>query len=270
MSIATITRLSTDKDLRSVHRTGNHPLPARRSRYRGLPLVAPILAACFSPLACADGVVVDRVYDPYVQPLESEIEWRAVSLHDDEDDDLDSMQLYRLGIGHSFSDSWAGEVYLLGERNGDQSLAIEAVELESKWQLTEQGEYAADWGLLFELEKERSDNQWEAAGSVLAAKDWGRWSGIANLAAIYEWGDKLNDELESELKLQGRYRLSRAFEPALELYAGQDSIGIGPVARGTLRLEGARQLLWEFGLIRGVTEESPDTAVRMLLEYEFY
>ena len=29
-------------------------------------------------IAVADGVVVNKVYDPYVQPLETEIEWRFV------------------------------------------------------------------------------------------------------------------------------------------------------------------------------------------------
>lgn len=228
-----------------------------------------LVAAILSPLARADGVVVDKVYTPYVQPLEKEIEWRAVGLRGG-DDELDSLQIHRLGIGRSFTDRWFGEMYLIGERDEDSSMKLEAVEVESKWQLTEQGEYDADWGLLFELEKERYEDNWEASLGLLAARDWGRWTGTANLFAIYESGDNIDNEVESQLRLQGRYRLSQAFEPALELYAGQDYLGIGPVLRGTVKFEGARQLLWEFGLIQGLTDESQDQTLRLLLEYEFY
>jgi hypothetical protein len=236
---------------------------------RGFNAVALVVAA-WVPLAQADGVVVDKVYDPYVQPLETEIEWRAVGMRDDEKDDLDSLQIHRLGLGHSFAEHWFGEVYLIGERDEDESFRVEGVELEAKWQLTEQGEYAADWGLLFELERERSEDQWEAAATLISVREWGRWVGTANLAAIYEWGSELDNEFESQLRLQGRYRLSEAFEPALEFYAGQDTLGIGPVIRGLQRLRGARQLRWELGLIQGITDKSPDQTLRLLLEYEFY
>lgn len=229
-----------------------------------------LVLATWVPLAQADGIVADKVYDPYVQPLETEIEWRALAMRDDKLDELDSLQLHRLGLGRGFSEHWFGEVYLIGERDEDESFDIEGVELEAKRQLTEQGEYAADWGLLFELERENGENQWEAAATLIAAREWGRWVGTANLAALYEWGGDIDNELESQLRLQGRYRLSEAFEPALELYAGQDTVGIGPVARGVQRFSGARQLYWEFGLIQGVTGESPDQTLRLMLEYEFY
>lgn len=227
--------------------------------------------AAWAPLALADGIVVDKVYDPYVQPLETEVEWRAVAMRDDEQDDLDSRQLHRLGLGRSFGERWFGEVYLIGKRDEDESFDIEGVELEAKKQLTAQGEYAADWGLLFELEREYGEeDKWEAATALITAREWGRWVGTANLFALYEWGDDIDNEFESQLRLQARYRLAEVFEPALELYAGQDTVGIGPVARGGLRFAGARRLYWEVGLIQGVTDDSPDQTLRLLLEYEFY
>lgn len=229
-----------------------------------------VLAVILPCSTWADGVVIDRVYDPYVQPLETEIEWRAVGLRDNGKDEWDSLQVHRLGVGYGFTDRWFGEIYLIGERDEDRSLNLEAVELEAKWQLTEQGEYAADWGLLFELERESSENQWEAAVTLLSAREWGRWVGTANLAGIYEWGGDLNDEFETELRLQGRYRLTQGFEPALEFYAGQDTLAIGPVITGMRRLEGTRQIRWELGLILGLTDESPDQTLRLLFEYEFY
>ncbi|WP_202620636.1 hypothetical protein [Microbulbifer hydrolyticus] len=235
---------------------------------------ASLLAACVivmgvPSVAHADGQVVDRVYDPYVQPLEKELEWRTSAIPGG-DEPYEGQQLHRLGFGRSFSDRWFGEVYLIGEKNSGQDLRLAAVELEAKWQLTEQGEYAADWGMLFELEQEREDDIWEAAATLLASREWGRWTGTANFAAVYEWGDDFANEWESELRLQARYRWTPLFEPGLELYAGQDYTGVGPVIRGVKKLPRAQQLLWELGVIQGLTSDSADQTIRLLLEFEFY
>ncbi|WP_237057127.1 hypothetical protein [Microbulbifer sediminum] len=231
----------------------------------------PLAAILFLPaLVLADGVVVDRVYDPYVQPLEKELEWRSLVVGDAEDPALDRLQVHRLGVGYGFSDRWSGEIYLIGADGGDSELEVEAAELEAKWQLTEQGEYAADWGLLFELEKEFGENQWEGATTLLALREWGRWVGTANLALGYEWGREIESEWETELRLQGRYRLQESFEPALEFYVGEDYRGAGPVIRGSHRFTGARSLTWEFGVILGLDGVSPEQSWRLLVEYEFF
>lgn len=246
---------------------------------RTVPLAVTLL---MSPaIVLADGLVVDRVYDPYVQPLETELEWRALVVQDSDNAALDGVQVHRLGVGYGFTDRWFGEVYLIGSEGSadgldeapdvsDESFKLEAVELEAKWQLTEQGEYAADWGLLFELERETNENLWEGAATLLALREWGRWVGTANVALGYEWGSDIDNEWESELRLQGRYRLQESFEPALEFYAGEDYRGLGPIARGSHRFSNARRLTWEFGVILGLTGESPDQSWRLLVEYEFF
>lgn len=231
--------------------------------------LALFLTAASMP-ALADGNVVDKVYHPYVQPLETEVEWRAILQQDDDRDALDDAYLHRLGIGRALSDRWFAELYIIGAGDEDSSLQVEGWEAEAKWQLTEQGQYSADWGLLFELEKERSHDAWEHATTLIAASEWRRWVGTANLALIYEWGDAINDELETELRAQWRYRWMPAIEPAIEFYAAETNRGIGPVLRGTQRLAVMNQLTWEVGVIAGITDESPDATLRMLLEYEFY
>ena len=99
--------------------------------------------------ASADGIVIDRIYDPYVQPLETELEWRSIF---QSDDTLGDVQKHFFGFGRSFSDRWAGEIYAIGTKESGGSLSFDTYELEFKWQLTEQGEYAFDWGMVFELE----------------------------------------------------------------------------------------------------------------------
>jgi hypothetical protein len=208
----------------------------------------------------ADNVAVDKVYHPYVQPLERELEWRMVAA----DGDL----LQRLGIGQSVNDRVFVEGYLIAAEE-DDTFRLEGYELETRLQLTEQGEYAIDWGLLFELEKAHQENVWEFASALLMEKQWGRWSGAANLWLEYEWGDDIKDEFETAVALQGRYRLSPVLEPAIEFYGGENTRALGPVAMGELRFGGGRKFHWETGVLFGLSNKTPDAVLRLLAEYEF-
>ena len=228
---------------------------------------AAVLAVAAGPLG-ADGVVIDKIYHPYVQPLEREFEGRAI-WQNEQPGRPDNLQMYRFAYGQAIGDKWFAELYLVGQKSAEDSFGIEAYELELQRQLTEQGEYWADWGLLFELEKERDQDAWEFSTGLLAEKEWGRWSGTANLFLLHEWGEDIADETETRLGLQARYRYSPAFEPAVELYSGEDTRGIGPAVMGQVRLGGRRQLRWEAGAIFGLDSKSPDTTLRFLMEFEF-
>ncbi|HKJ18269.1 MAG TPA: hypothetical protein VJ984_13025 [Xanthomonadales bacterium] len=219
-------------------------------------------------IAQADGVVIDKIYHPYVQPLERELEWRAI-WQNQQPGRPDDLQLYQLAYGQAIGDRWFAEVYLIGENSSEGSFEVEAYEFELQRQLTEQGEFWADWGLLLELEKERDLDAWEFSTGLLVEKEWGRWSGTANLFLAYEWGDEIADETETKLNLQFRYRHSRSLEPALEFYSGEDTTGIGPAIMGRVPLGGRKQLGWEAGAIFGIDSDSPDTTLRFLLEFEF-
>ena len=216
----------------------------------------------------ADGSTIDKIYHPYVQPQERELEFRSI-IENNRDSPSGDERVYRLGYGQSFNDRWFGEIYLIGVENDDQELRLEAYELEALWQITEQGEFFADWGMLFELEKERSEDVMEFSAALLVEKEWGRWIGTANIYGIYEFGDDIDNEFETALALQTRYRYTRAFEPAVELYIGQDTRGLGPVMLGSWPLGGARQLRWEGGVIFGLDSDTPDQTFRVLFEYEF-
>ena len=87
--------------------------------------------------------------------------------------------------------------------------------------------------------------------------------------AVAAAGDDIENEWESQISSQLRYRYSRAFEPAVEYYGGDSSKGFGPVALGSVRFSGARKLRWELGVIFGLDSESPDQTYRAMLEYEF-
>ncbi|MCK5665291.1 MAG: hypothetical protein KAI17_17510, partial [Thiotrichaceae bacterium] len=181
----------------------------------------------------------------------------------------DNAQKHRLAYGQSFNEHWFGEIYLVGEKNREQEFKLTAVELEALWQITEQGEYEQDWGMLFEIEHERDSDVSEIASALLIEQQWGKWVGTANLYLIYEWGSKIDNELETAMALQGRYRYSRLIEPAIEFYSSDGSEGIGPVLLGNFKLNGRKQIRWEAGVIFGLDNETADQTYKFLLEFEF-
>lgn len=226
------------------------------------------LMAGSTPQVLADGVVIDKVYHPYVEPLERELEWR-VTTQDSQPGVGDDLWLHRLAFGQAIAERWFGEIYLVGEKSDDESLNLQAYEFELKRQLTEQGEYWADWGLVMELEKRVGEDVWEAGAGLLMEKEIRNWSLTVNFFLAQEWGADIADEIESSLAVQMRYRHARYLEPALELYSGEDTRGLGPVVLGDWSLGPRRTLHWEAGIIFGLDEASPNQVTRFLLEYEF-
>lgn len=225
-----------------------------------------VIAAGIAP-AWADGLSLDRVYHPYVEPMEREIEWRTYGYPKDRDVG-EHTQVHQFGYGQSLGERWFVEAYALVEsRRGDTATA-DGWELELRRQLTEQGEYWADWGLIFEIEREHGD-RWEASSGVLMEKEHGKWSTALNVLLRAEWGKGMDSELETRLVVQTRYRWSPLFEPAIELHAAEDTLAVGPVVLGTLRLGKRRTLHWEAGGYAGLRSDTPDRAFRAGLEFGF-
>lgn len=227
------------------------------------------LLGLFPLLAWGDGSSIDKVYHPYVEQLEWELEWRLTHADENPQTGAEGEQQHRLGLGRAVSEFVFVEGYLIAEDSRGESLDLAAYELELLWQLSEQGEYALDYGLLFELEKEHGEDAWEYATVLLLEREFGRFSGTANLGVEYEWGEGIEDEFETSLALQARYRYSPRLEPAVEFYAGEDTLGVGPVLGGMERLGPMQALRWEAGIIFGLDAGTADYTFRAVLEYEF-
>lgn len=247
--------------------------------------------------ANASTVFIDKIYTPYVNPLEKDVEYRVVAFQD-KSNKLDNGQQHKLSYGQAISERWFGEIYVTGSNsskgslsinsyddpNGDSfdddtnaatggndldSLSAEGYELEFKWQATEQGEFAFDAGFLFEFEREQQAEIWEAATALLLSKEFGRVTFTTNIFLIYENGKYTPTEFESAANFQFIYRLSPTFEPAIEIYRAQNTLGIGPMMMGTARLQAGKKLHWEFGVIAGMIEDTPDASIKGLVEFEF-
>ncbi len=212
-------------------------------------------------------VEIDKVYHPYVQPFERELEVRSFYTKDNQDE-LDGNQKYQFAAGLSLTESFNLETYVIGQKLSGEGFKIVSFEIEGQLQLTEQGEYWSDWGLLIELESEREEKVWGIAAGLLWEKEFGSWATTANLFVDYSFGSDINDKLESAFRGQLRYRWMPQFEPAVELYLGDEANGMGPVLLGSQRF-GRQKLKWELGVIFGLDNETPDQTLRALVELEF-
>ncbi len=227
-----------------------------------------IVCFCSAPYLYADGSSIDKVYDPYVTQLETEVEVRALVQQANEEA-LDEYQRYKFGLGRAINDDWLAEIYWVGRGTEAKGFQLEAFEGELKWQLTEQGEYDYDWGMIFELERNTRDNTWENAAKLVVLHEWSRWVSTANLGLVYEWGEGIHNEWETRFGGQLKYRYKEVFEPGIEVFLGQNSRGIGPAATGAFRLAPRKKLFWDSGIIFAIDNKTPDISFKVNIEYEF-
>ncbi len=228
-----------------------------------------LMSASFSH-AYAKSTAIDKIYHPYVLPDETEVEWRLLSQHND---DVNVLR-QRLGYGFSLSEHVTMEGYLVGERNTADEFNLAAYELEIRWMLTEQGQYWADWGTLFTLEKKDAVNDWSAKAGIIFEKEIARTSLTMNFFVTQEWGNNpqnvtRKNETETDFRLQYRYRWLPQLQPAIEFYSGNDYLGVGPAFMGLQRFAREKQLKWEMGFIFGLNKNSAEQALRVNIEYEF-
>lgn len=206
------------------------------------------------------------VYHPYVNAHEREVEygvtWRGIG--------DDAVSLQRASVGYAWTDNLSTELYLLSEFATHDRARTRGVELEVRWQLTEQGEYASDWGLLLELETGAGVDRHEIGTGVLWEKELGhRWVAAANALVEYEFGGDIENEFETAFRGQLRYMQHPAFEPALEIYLDDTDYALGPAVLGAHRLSAGRQIRWEVGVYVGIDAATPSVSARTNLEFEF-
>ncbi|MBK8286249.1 MAG: hypothetical protein IPK97_15970 [Ahniella sp.] len=217
----------------------------------------------FLPLANAG---TPGVYHPYVNQAEREIEYGLVR----RDLGGDAVNLQRASFGYSWTDNLATEFYVLSEFPTHDQARARAVEVEVRWQLTEQGEYASDWGLLFEAEIGTDTDRHALAAGVLWEKELGhRFVAAANALVEVEFGSAIENEIETEFRGQLRYLKHPLFEPAIELYSDDIDKAIGPVVLGTARIAEGRKIHWEAGMLFGLDRATPDRSLRLGIEFEF-
>jgi high-affinity iron transporter len=254
-------------------RVVNRPAPRMRTA-AALPALLLALAVAGKPTnARADHVV----YSPLVEEGEKAIEIRG---HYDFDGSkaLDGGQAYKAEFEWAPTAWWLTELLVKYERAPGEGLDATEIASENIFQLTDQGKYWLDFGVLAEFVYSLEDggaNALEVA--LLGQKDFGR--NEVRLNFVFEQPFESGADLEMEYRWQYRYRLSERFEPGIEMYGGAGEWGemgsfddheqqLGPAAFGKFRTQDGA-FKYELGLLFGLTDETPDTTLRFLLEYEF-
>lgn len=213
----------------------------------------------------ADGNPVDKVYHPFVTANERKVEWRFASRQTDDKNVL----AQRFAYGQAVSENLIIEAYITAQRDETDDFGLQGYELEARYMLTEQGQHWADWGLLLEFEKQHDAGNYEITTGILFEKEFIHTSLTMNALLVYEWGDSVKQEYETEFRLQYRYRFMPEVQPAIEIYTGEGFVGIGPAFMGVHRYEGIKQLKWELAFISGLNGKSKDHTLRFALEYDF-
>lgn len=260
----------------------NNP-PALHAKHRHGSSSTP-LTVCFAVAVCMAvnclPVRADfKVYSPYVEYGEWELEFRGSRSFDDkEEKDNAHGTVYELA--YSPTTRWHTAVFLVAEREPREEFAPTEFAWENLFQLTEPGEYWLDLGTYVEYSKglKHSDDhalEWK----VLAEKTIGRWTFTANPIFVKEFSGGQDPDVEFEYAWGTHYRLRPEFEPGFEAFgkigeidnanslAAQEHF-IGPDVRGRLHLGKRNQLVYNLGYLFGVTAPAPTGTVKLELEYE--
>ncbi len=223
-----------------------------------------------APLVRADDFIV---YSPHVIATQSEAELRGYAYTDPRADHGGNAA--ELSLAHAFTDWWKPEVYVAkyqqdaGARGGFQGY-----EFENTFQLTQPGQYGADFGLLASYERRAMTSQPDALefGPLIEAT-YGRFAQILNLIVEKSIGGGAGNHTEFRYSYSGTYALSKSLRPGLEFYGrpSDHAYQIGPIVSGEWRLANTTgSLEYRVGVVLGINADAPRQAWLARLEYEFF
>lgn len=234
-----------------------------------------VLALC-APAAFAGPS--SYVHTPIVEYGEHEIELKGgrATLGDGSHEDAFAIS-YGLGV----TPWWFTEAYVKFKGATGRPTKAEAVEWENVFQLTETGRYAADFGMLLEIERPRDHAEgWELKFGPLLQAELGRVQLNGNL--LFERHIRAAEAVETEMlyEWQVKYRWLRVFEPGLQGFgelgkwdhwapSSEQSHILGPALFGKIGLGNHQALRYDAALLFAASPAAPDRTLRFRVEYEF-
>jgi hypothetical protein len=241
---------------------------------KAVALLVAVQVLSSAPLAHADPD--DYVAVPAVEYGEREVELRIGSASATEEHRQSAASL---AFGYGVTPWWFTEIYGKWHRSGATS--FDAIEWENRFQLTEPGQYFADFGLLVEIERPRDRAEgYELRIGPLMQKDFGRVQ--ANLNVLLERHYRASDPEQTELGYQWqlRYRVVPAFDFGAQ---GFGEVGpwndwapvreqahiAGPAIFGKFNVGGRQVLKYDAAVLFKLSSAAPATTLRAQLEYEF-
>lgn len=234
-------------------------------------------------LAAAPALAVDKIYTPYVEKGEWEIEYFGRRTVDD-DGTQNNAQEHEFSLEYSPTDWWKTEANAIFQKPADDELQFDALEWENIFQFTRPGEYWIDTGaeLAYEWTPQGGDAD-AIEMRLLFAKHLGPTFHILNLVGEQAIGSGATDSFEAGIAWSSRYMLSPYFQPGFEFHNefgevndissfGKQEHYVGPVAYGTIpfEMEGDKVegLGYRAGYMFGFGPSASDGQVVLQLEYE--
>ena len=225
-------------------------------------LALALSGACLSSNASA----YLMIYSPTVEYGETEIELYGQYLIDD-NPAIDGEQQLVLEFGKGITPKLFLEAKIEIEKKPHGDFETEAVAIEGVYQITEQGEYSWDVGLLGEIEysTERDELKEIEFGPILATELGSNMTFTTNIIAEYE---KQESEIEGSVSAQLKWRLGKSFEPGIEVYVSEHKTSVGPVAMGKIKT-GENKFGYHVGWLVGMNDSTADNLFKFQIEYEF-
>jgi hypothetical protein len=249
------------------------------------------LAAALLMLAPAAARADFHVFSPYEIDLgELEIEHNGDAVFDRRPDQRGATS-YTAEFGTGLTPWWHSEIEFGFERqpgSGQPTLLTEIVS-ENMFQLTEPGQYFADFGLFFEYGQSLTRGAAASSNQItfgpVIAKEIGRTLHTINLFFTRQLGpDQTSQGLDFSYAWQSRWNIWEPLSPAIEIYGDAGTLGrspklsqqqllVGPVGVGSLRLNQlglghGGKLKYEVGWLFGATPATARGALRWRLELE--
>ncbi|MBL0319471.1 MAG: hypothetical protein IPP74_09340 [Alphaproteobacteria bacterium] len=240
------------------------------------PLLATTVLALSSALVASPAFANKKVYTPYVEAGELELEYHAQYQFDRKDAELDGAQSHELAIGYGVNHVWATELYGVFEQSGqhDDHLNFTDIEWENRFQLTEPGKYWLDVGFYLAYEKTLESHSPDTIeAKLLLAKNSGPFQNLANLILEKEVGPHA-ENLEGGLAWSTRYRYKEWFEPGVELFSSfgvldenlsydEQEHQFGPTIYGKIG-----HFKYDVGYLFGISNAAPNGELKTNFEYE--
>jgi high-affinity iron transporter len=246
-------------------------LPATSSSTKALMIVATALVTL--PNA---GFAGSKVYSPYVEKGEFEIEWKG-ALDVDDDSQVSGAMKNQMAVGYGFTDYWYTEVIGELERDGSSGAdqKFTALEWENRFQITQPNEYWLDVGAYAAYENARESRHADKVElGLLLAKDTGKFTHYANIFLEKEVGAYTTESVESSFAWSTRYRYKEWLEPGFEVHSEFGEIKenkgydeqehlVGPALYGKVH-----NFKYDIAYLFGASDAAADGQLKWVLEYE--
>lgn len=242
----------------------------RTPRRTGLLLLASVVALAQAGRARADDFIV---YSPHVIATQTEVELRGFDVSDGRGD-YNGGRAAELSVAHAFNGWWKPELYLAEyEREPGEGGKLVGYEFENTFQLTEPGQYWADFGLLASYGHPKGGGPGELEFGPLIEKTAGRFDHRLNLIWEKHIGAGAESKTEFRYSYQGTYAVSKAFRPGIEAYGrpDDDAYQAGPIVAGEWHVpHSTGNVEYRFGMLLGINAAAPRRTWLAQLEYEFF